>query len=139
MQLSPKEVLDRQTVTEIKTYLVNTDATIKGIAGELHFNDVSYMCRYFRKITGMSPIDFRKGSNDETNGSGTEGFGQAKTRTCHLPLAAMSRTAIPLFGQFYGFLACNMLNCNFHHQQVIESFGYFRLHAGFAMRILVRQ
>lgn len=60
LQLSPKEMLDRQTVTEIKTYLVNTDATIKSIADELHFNDVSYMCRFFRKMTGMSPIDYRK-------------------------------------------------------------------------------
>ena len=68
LQLSPKEVLDRQTVTEIKTYLVNTDTSIKGIADELHFNDVSYMCRFFRKMTGMSPIDFRKGSSKVTNG-----------------------------------------------------------------------
>ena len=60
LQLFPKEVLDRQTVTEIKTYLVNTDATIKGIADELHFNDVSYMCRFFRRMTGMSPIDYRR-------------------------------------------------------------------------------
>ena len=60
LQLSPKEVLDRQTVTEIKTYLVNTDTTIKIIADELHFNDVSYMCRFFRKMTGMSPIDYRR-------------------------------------------------------------------------------
>ena len=61
LQLSPKEVLDRQTVTEIKTYLVNTDTAVKGIADELHFNDVSYMCRFFRKMTGMSPIDYRRG------------------------------------------------------------------------------
>lgn len=68
LQQSPKEVLDKQTVTEIKTYLVNTDATIKEIADELHFNNVSYMCRFFRKMTGMSPVDFRKGSNNMTNG-----------------------------------------------------------------------
>ena len=60
LQLSPKMVLDKQAVTEIKTYLVNTDVPVKGIANELHFDDVSYMCRYFRKMTGMSPIDYRK-------------------------------------------------------------------------------
>ena len=51
LQLSPKAVLDRQTVTEIKSYLVNTDASIKSIADELHFDDVSYLCRYFRRMT----------------------------------------------------------------------------------------
>lgn len=60
LQMSPKEVLDKQTVTEIKTYLVNTDIPVKGIADELCFNDMSYMCRYFRRITGMSPMDYRR-------------------------------------------------------------------------------
>lgn len=60
LQLSPKEVLARQTVTEIKTYLVNTDIPVKSIADELHFEDVSYMCRYFRRMTGMSPMNYRK-------------------------------------------------------------------------------
>lgn len=58
-QLSPKELIDRQTVTEIKTYLVNTDMSVKHIASELNFEDVSYMCRYFRRQTGMSPMDYR--------------------------------------------------------------------------------
>ena len=60
LQMSPKEMLDRQTVTEIKTYLVNTDVPVKGIADALHFEDVSYMCRYFRRMTGMSPMDYRR-------------------------------------------------------------------------------
>ncbi len=60
LQMSPKEILDRQAVTEIKTYLVNTDVPVKSIADELHFDDVSYMCRYFRRMMGMSPMDYRK-------------------------------------------------------------------------------
>ena len=60
LQMSPKEILDRQTVTEIKTYLVNTDAPVKGIADALHFEDASYMCRYFRRMTGLSPMDYRR-------------------------------------------------------------------------------
>ena len=36
-------------------------------------------------------------------------------------------------------LPVNMLHGDFHHQQLIETFGYFRLHAGLAMRILVGQ
>ena len=60
LQMSPKEVLDRQTMTEIKTYLINTDMPVKAIADELHFEDVSYLCRYFRRMAGMSPMDYRR-------------------------------------------------------------------------------
>lgn len=58
---SPKEEIDRQTVFEIKNYLVHTDLPIKRIAEELHFDDASYMCRYFRRLTGISPAEYRKG------------------------------------------------------------------------------
>lgn len=67
-QLSPKEVIDKQVVTEIKTYLVNTDLPVKSIAAKLNFEDVSYMCRYFRRMTGTSPIDYRKGLSHFTDG-----------------------------------------------------------------------
>lgn len=59
LQASPKELIDKEAVSEIKTYLANTDLTVKAIAEELHFEDDSYLCRYFRRQTGMSPIDYR--------------------------------------------------------------------------------
>ena len=59
LQSSPKELIDKETVSEIKTYLTNTDLTVKKIAEEMHFEDDSYLCRYFRRQTGMSPIDYR--------------------------------------------------------------------------------
>jgi len=59
LQQSPKEVIGRQTVSEIKTYLANTDLSVKGIAAALNFEDASYMCRYFRRLTGLSPADYR--------------------------------------------------------------------------------
>lgn len=67
VRLSPKEIIDKQVITEIKTYLVNTDLSIKSIATELNFEDASYMCRYFRRITEMSPIDYRKKSSNLTH------------------------------------------------------------------------
>lgn len=60
LDFSPKEEIDRQTVFEIKNYLANTDLPIKRIAEEMHFEDVSYMCRYFRRLTGMTPADCRR-------------------------------------------------------------------------------
>ena len=63
LNLSPKELIDRQTVSEIKTYLANTDLPVKSIAEELRFEDASYMCRYFRRLTGVSPLDYRHGES----------------------------------------------------------------------------
>lgn len=59
MNASPKEFIDQQIIIEIKTYLANSDLSVKTIAAELHFDDPSYMCRFFRRLTGMSPIDYR--------------------------------------------------------------------------------
>lgn len=58
---SPKEEIDQLTIFEIKSYLTNTDMPIKQIASELNFEDVSYLCRYFKRLTGISPADYRKG------------------------------------------------------------------------------
>ena len=59
--LSPKELIDKQTICEIKSLLSNTDMSIKEIATALHFEDTPYMCRYFRQRTGLSPMEYRNG------------------------------------------------------------------------------
>ncbi|MBR3616863.1 MAG: helix-turn-helix transcriptional regulator [Bacteroidaceae bacterium] len=59
--LSPKELIDKQTICEIKSLLSNTDMSIKEIATALHFEDTPYMCRYFRQRTGVSPMEYRNG------------------------------------------------------------------------------
>lgn len=59
--LSPKELIDEQTVCEIKSLLSNTDLTIKEIGAILHFDDIPYLCRFFRKHTGLSPTAYRNG------------------------------------------------------------------------------
>lgn len=59
--LSPKELIDKQTVCEIKSLLSNTDMSIKEIAGTFNFEDTPYMCRYFRQRTGLSLTEYRNG------------------------------------------------------------------------------
>ena len=54
-----KEYIDWQVVMAIKNYLTRTNLSIKCIAAQLNFDDSSYMCRFFKKQTGMSPIQFR--------------------------------------------------------------------------------
>ncbi|MBD8388871.1 helix-turn-helix domain-containing protein [Dysgonomonas sp. BGC7] len=56
---SPKELIDKQVVVAIKEMLINTDLSVKSIASELHFKDPSYMCRFFTRMTGVSPINYR--------------------------------------------------------------------------------
>lgn len=59
--LSPKDIINQQTVSEIKSLLSTTDMSVKEIAHTLNFEDPPYMCRYFRQHTGLSPIEFRNG------------------------------------------------------------------------------
>ncbi len=60
MQQTPKEIITEQVINEIKTYLTHTDMTIKDIAHEMNFDDPPYMCRFFRKMTGYAPGEYRQ-------------------------------------------------------------------------------
>ena len=58
-ETTAKEYIDWQVIMAIKNYLTRTDLSIKCIAAQLNFDDSSYMCRFFKKATGMSPAEFR--------------------------------------------------------------------------------
>ncbi|MEG1621809.1 MAG: helix-turn-helix domain-containing protein [Alistipes sp.] len=57
--ISPKDVIDRQIMLEIKLLLHSTDLSIQEIAYKLHFSDQSYFGRYFKKHMHKSPTDYR--------------------------------------------------------------------------------
>lgn len=63
--MSPKEIIDRQLESAIKYYLSDTDLSVKNIAEKLHFNDTSYMCRFFRRLNGVSPMEYRNQNTSE--------------------------------------------------------------------------
>lgn len=44
----------------IRHYLAHTNLTIKEIAYQLDFPDVSFFCKYTRKHLGCSPLDYRR-------------------------------------------------------------------------------
>lgn len=56
---SPKDIIDRMIMLEMKLLLRSTNMSIQEIAGHLHFPDQSYMGRYFRKHAGESPSEYR--------------------------------------------------------------------------------
>ena len=60
MQDSPKRLIERQTIAEIKSYLSNTALQIKEIAEKMNFDDDSYMCRFFKRAVGLTPEEYRK-------------------------------------------------------------------------------
>lgn len=61
---SPKQTIDYMLVQELKILLTFSEMSISEIADRLHFPDQSYLGRYFRHHTGMSPSDYRKKLQD---------------------------------------------------------------------------
>lgn len=57
---SAKHFIDRSVVLEIKMMLQSTDLSVQEIAYKLKFPDQSYLGRFFKKHTGMSPSEYRK-------------------------------------------------------------------------------
>lgn len=60
IKVSPKELIDRQIILEMKRLLTTTDIPVKELAVRFHFDTVSYMARFFRRHTGVTPSEFRK-------------------------------------------------------------------------------
>jgi len=56
-----KEWIDKAVVTDAQVLLKHTDKTIAEISNELNFANPSFFCKYFRRITGLSPQEYRKG------------------------------------------------------------------------------
>lgn len=57
--VTAKEQINIQLGLVVKMLLDTTDLTVKEIAERLHYDDPSYLCRIFRKQTGLSPIQYR--------------------------------------------------------------------------------
>lgn len=59
---SAKQFIDDEVVLQIKRMLLNSDMTATEIAYASGFEDPSYLFKYFKKQTGLSPDAFRKAS-----------------------------------------------------------------------------
>lgn len=57
---SPLQWINDVLVTEAKTLLRNPDASVNQVADELHFGDQSSFGKFFKRNTGMSPMEYRK-------------------------------------------------------------------------------
>ena len=58
--ITAKEWIDRALVTRIKVELRHTDKTVAQISDEMNFPNPSFFSKYFRRLTGMTPLEFRE-------------------------------------------------------------------------------
>lgn len=59
LQYSPLELIHMRIIHEAKQYIKLSNLTIKEISAELNFNSVAYFVRFFKKNTGLTPLEFR--------------------------------------------------------------------------------
>jgi AraC-like DNA-binding protein len=59
------EILQEKNILEVKRLLLYTNLTVTEIATQMNFIDQSYFTKYFKKCTGLTPLEFRKGLINE--------------------------------------------------------------------------
>ena len=57
-----KEIIDSTVSTKLKYELSYTSKSIQELADEYNFPSQSYFSRYYKRMTGMTPSEFRKRS-----------------------------------------------------------------------------
>lgn len=61
---SAKEIIDSAVAARLKYELSYTAKSIQEIADEYNFPSQSYFSRYYKRLTGVRPSDFRKGRDN---------------------------------------------------------------------------
>lgn len=59
--VTAKEWIDRALITRIKVELMHTSKSIAQIADDLHFPNPSFFSKYFKRIIGVTPGEYRVG------------------------------------------------------------------------------
>lgn len=59
-QRTPNEWIDHYVIVEMKVQLKNTMKSVKEIAQAMNFPNQSFMGKYFKQHTGLSPLKYRK-------------------------------------------------------------------------------
>ena len=57
---TPKQLIDEQLSAEVMAQLNNLDLSLSEIATICSFPDSSYLSRFFKKIMGISPNEYRQ-------------------------------------------------------------------------------
>lgn len=57
---SPQEYINARKIYIIKTLILENELTLNEIAERFNFCDTGYLCRWFKKKTGLTPKEYRK-------------------------------------------------------------------------------
>ena len=63
--IPPWEYLNRFRVCQAKELFRQTQGSVKSVAGQVGFKDPKYFSRVFRKLTDLSPSEFREQSKPQ--------------------------------------------------------------------------
>ena len=58
---SVKSIIDNAVITEIKILLRHSDLSVSQIADRLDFPGSSFLCKFFKAKTGITPLQYRRG------------------------------------------------------------------------------
>lgn len=65
---SPSQVIQERILIEARRLLLYTDQSVKEIGYDLGFEEISYFSNFFKKHTGLSPVDFRNNKENAVKG-----------------------------------------------------------------------
>ncbi|MGN1235890.1 MAG: helix-turn-helix domain-containing protein, partial [Bacteroidaceae bacterium] len=57
--VTAKEWIDRALIMRIKVELIHTDKSVACIADEMNFPGPSFFCKYFKRMVGVTPGEYR--------------------------------------------------------------------------------
>ena len=60
LKITAKQFIHKRVISEVKRLLRYSEMSISEIAWKLNYQDLSYFIRFFKKETGLTPLQFRK-------------------------------------------------------------------------------
>ena len=58
--ITPKQLIQRRVILEAKRMLAHSEASVKSLASDFGFSEVTNFVKYFRRATAESPAAFRR-------------------------------------------------------------------------------
>lgn len=59
--LTAKQWIDKSLIACLQAELRHSDKTLAQLADEMNFPNTSFLCKYFKRMTGVSPLRYRRG------------------------------------------------------------------------------